>query len=178
MTSHVRAAADPMALVPGIREAVRQADRPACPRASATARRCSRSNTRHTTDVGDTGKVSSAPSRCCSPLIGLYGSDDARRDRADARNRHSPRHRCATGVDPHAADGTGTPLLGIGAAFGPRAHSSARVTSRRSCFGVHGTDPLTFASGSVVLAIAGLTASMIPALRAMRVDPVTALRQT
>jgi ABC-type lipoprotein release transport system permease subunit len=42
-------------------------------------------------------------------------------------------------------------------------------------FGVRATDPLTFVSGCVVLAIAGLTASVIPALRAMRVDPIIAL---
>jgi hypothetical protein len=45
-------------------------------------------------------------------------------------------------------------------------------------FGVTATDPLTFVSGCVVLGMAGLTASAIPALRAMRVDPISALRQT
>jgi hypothetical protein len=45
-------------------------------------------------------------------------------------------------------------------------------------FGVTATDPLTFVSGCVVLAIAGLAASVIRALRAMRVDPVIALRRT
>jgi ABC-type lipoprotein release transport system permease subunit len=44
-------------------------------------------------------------------------------------------------------------------------------------FGVTATDPLTFVSGCVVLAMAGITASVIPAVRAMRVDPVIALRR-
>lgn len=44
-------------------------------------------------------------------------------------------------------------------------------------FGVTATDPLTFVGGCVVLVIAGLTASVIPALRAMHVDPVIALRR-
>ena len=39
-------------------------------------------------------------------------------------------------------------------------------------------DPLTFAGGCVVLAIAGLAAALIPALRAMRVDPISTLRQS
>ena len=45
-------------------------------------------------------------------------------------------------------------------------------------FGVTATDLLTFVSGCVVLGLAGLIASVIPALRAMRVDPISVLRQT
>jgi ABC-type lipoprotein release transport system permease subunit len=44
-------------------------------------------------------------------------------------------------------------------------------------FGVTATDPLTFFSACVALAIAGLTAALIPALRAMHVDPIRAIRQ-
>jgi ABC-type lipoprotein release transport system permease subunit len=45
-------------------------------------------------------------------------------------------------------------------------------------FGVTATNPLTLVGGCGVLAIAGLTASVIPAIRAVRVDPISALRQT
>jgi ABC-type lipoprotein release transport system permease subunit len=45
-------------------------------------------------------------------------------------------------------------------------------------FGVTKTDPLTFLGGCGLLILAGLAASVIPALRAMRVDPVIALRQS
>jgi putative ABC transport system permease protein len=44
-------------------------------------------------------------------------------------------------------------------------------------FGVTATDPVTFVGGCALLAMAGLSASLIPALRAMRVDPITVLRQ-
>jgi ABC-type antimicrobial peptide transport system permease subunit len=43
-------------------------------------------------------------------------------------------------------------------------------------FGVGGADPVTFAGGVGILAAATLLASVIPALRAARVDPVVALR--
>jgi ABC-type lipoprotein release transport system permease subunit len=43
-------------------------------------------------------------------------------------------------------------------------------------FGVTARDPLTFAIGGGALLLVALAASGIPALRATRVEPVTALR--
>ena len=43
-------------------------------------------------------------------------------------------------------------------------------------FGISPRDPLVLVSSALVLAVIGLAASVIPALRAARVNPVTALR--
>ncbi len=72
--------------------------------------------------------------------------------------------------------GQGLRLLGTGAAIGLACALVGTRYIEAQLFGVTSTDPVTFVSGSVVIAIAGLTASVIPALRAMRVDPIIALR--
>jgi ABC-type antimicrobial peptide transport system permease subunit len=44
-------------------------------------------------------------------------------------------------------------------------------------FGVHPTDPLTFVTVSLLLVAVGLAACCFPARRAMKVEPIAALRQ-
>jgi ABC-type antimicrobial peptide transport system permease subunit len=61
-------------------------------------------------------------------------------------------------------------LLGLGAALGLSRVLSAML------FGVAPTDPLTYAAVSAVLASVALLATWIPARRASRLEPVTALR--
>ena len=47
---------------------------------------------------------------------------------------------------------------------------------RTLLFGVTQTDPLTFTLVPLLLILAALLASLIPALRALRINPITALR--
>lgn len=68
-------------------------------------------------------------------------------------------------------------LLGIGAIVGVIVALLATRYIESQLFGVTATDLLTFFVGLAVIAVSGLTASAIPALRAMRVDPVIVLRQ-
>jgi putative ABC transport system permease protein len=72
----------------------------------------------------------------------------------------------------------GLQLLGVGTAIGLTGALIATRYVEAQLFGVTATDPATFVGGCVVISIAGLAASVIPALRAMRVDPVIALRRT
>jgi predicted lysophospholipase L1 biosynthesis ABC-type transport system permease subunit len=109
--------------------------------------------------------------------LGLYGV------MAHAAAERTPEIgiRLAMGAEPPSIVtlllGQGLRLLAIGAALGLTGALFVTRYIEAQLFGVTATDPLTFISGCVVLAVAGLTASAIPALRAMRVDPVIALRQ-
>ncbi len=166
-----------MALVPGIRSALRQVDselaleRPqllgdVLDRTLGTQRMLA-------TLVGLFGAVA-----LLLAVIGLYGV------MTHAATQRTPEIgiRLAMGAQPASIltllVGQGLRLVGIGAAIGLAGALLGTQYIEAQLFGVTATDPLTFVSGCVVLAIAGLIASIIPALRTMRVDPVAALRQT
>jgi ABC-type antimicrobial peptide transport system permease subunit len=59
---------------------------------------------------------------------------------------------------------------GIAASFGLTRLLSSQL------FGVESLDPLTFTVAPLILPAVALAASCIPALRAARMDPLTALR--
>jgi len=72
--------------------------------------------------------------------------------------------------------GQGTKLALIGVATGIAAALGLSHFLSSLLYGVKPTDPLTFLGVTIVLVIVALLASYIPARRAMRVDPVIALR--
>jgi len=72
--------------------------------------------------------------------------------------------------------GEGAKLLAAGAAVGIVAGLVLVRAMQSLLYGVSTTDPLSFIGATVLLAIVALAASYIPARRAMRVDPMVALR--
>jgi len=67
-------------------------------------------------------------------------------------------------------------LAAVGIAFGLAGGLAAARLIQSLLFGVTSTDAVTFAATSALLAVTALLASYVPARRAMRVDPMIALR--
>jgi len=72
---------------------------------------------------------------------------------------------------------SGASLAGLGVAIGTAGALALTRTLQRFVWGVSTLDPLTFALVAVVLIAVSTAASVIPALRAVRLDPVSALRE-
>jgi ABC-type antimicrobial peptide transport system permease subunit len=67
-------------------------------------------------------------------------------------------------------------LVGAGLAVGiPGALALARVVQHQF-YGIAPHDPLTFVAGAILLLAIALVAAWLPAQRAMKVDPLVALR--
>lgn len=73
--------------------------------------------------------------------------------------------------------GEGALQAGIGLVIGLAASLALMRGMRSILFGIEPTDPITLASVGVSLMLVALLAVAVPAMRAMRVDPITALRQ-
>ena len=73
--------------------------------------------------------------------------------------------------------GEGAVQAAIGLILGLGASLVMMNGMRAILFGIEPTDPITLVSVGVSLMLVALLAVTVPALRAMRVDPVTALRQ-
>ena len=72
--------------------------------------------------------------------------------------------------------GEGVKMALVGVAAGMAAAFGLTRLMANQLFGVTAHDPLTFAEVAMVLMLVALVACYIPARRAMRVDPVAALR--
>ena len=70
----------------------------------------------------------------------------------------------------------GIRLTAAGIGIGALAALALTRVLQGQLYGIHATDPLTFAVTAVVLAAVALLASLLPGLRATRVDPAVALR--
>lgn len=73
--------------------------------------------------------------------------------------------------------GQGGRLVGMGIALGVAGTLALTRFLEGMLFGVSSTDMVTFAGTALVLGAVAVFASLIPAWRAARIDPVTALRQ-
>jgi len=109
-------------------------------------------------------------------MIGLYGTLAY----AVTRKTHEIGIRMALGAKPTHVLGMvlrqGVTLTVIGVAFGVIATLGATRLISSMIFGVSPYDPLTFVAVAAILSIVALLACYIPARRAMKVDPMMALR--
>jgi predicted permease len=72
--------------------------------------------------------------------------------------------------------GQGMRLVIVGLVIGAAGALASASLLAKLLFGVKGSDPVTFVGVSVVLMVAAILACYLPARRAMRVDPMVALR--
>jgi len=97
-----------------------------------------------------------------------------------ARRTHEFGIRIALGAQPkdvlRMILGESLRLVGAGILIGSLAAFGLTRILAKMLFGVGATDPVTFLSVAALLASVGLAASLIPAARATRVDPLVALR--
>ena len=176
VTLHVRAADSPLALAPGIREAVRQVD--------------SQLAVGRPELLGDVLDRTLSTQRMLATLVGLFGAVALLLAAlglygvmSNFATQRTPEIglRLALGAQPASIIRLllrqSVRLLGTGAVIGLTGAFLGTRYIESQLFGVTATDPVTFVSACVVLAIAGVTASLIPAIRAMRIDPVSALRR-
>jgi predicted permease len=70
----------------------------------------------------------------------------------------------------------GTKMAGLGVLIGLAASLLLTRLMAKMLYGVSPSDPLTFFAVAAILTLVALAASYIPARRAMRVDPIVALR--
>jgi putative ABC transport system permease protein len=70
----------------------------------------------------------------------------------------------------------GTMLAAIGIAIGGLAALALTQLMKSQLFGIGASDPLTFFAVALLLMVVAIVACYVPARRAMRIDPMTALR--
>jgi putative ABC transport system permease protein len=177
VTLHVRTTGDPLTMLPTVRKIVSDIDpRIALVRPRLLEDEFSRSLTEERTMVQFVGGLSAIALLLAA--VGLYGvMAYATRQRTTEIGV-----RLALGARPASILKMivlrGLRLVGVGAAFGMIAAFIAVRFVRGLLFGVETTDPTTWTAVVVTLTVVGLVACVVPARRAMRIDPVRALRNS
>jgi putative ABC transport system permease protein len=109
-------------------------------------------------------------------LVGVFGVVSY----SASQRRHEIGLRMALGAQPteilRLVLRQGAAIVGLGLLLGLTATLAAAKLVGHFLVGVSGTDPLTYASVTSILIIVALVACSIPAWRAMRLDPLVALR--
>jgi len=174
---HVRTEGDPMALLPPVRRIVSDVDpRIVLVRPRRLEDEFSRSLIEERTMVKFVGSLSSIALLLAA--VGLYGvMAYATRQRTTEIGV-----RLALGATPASILNMiilrGVRLVAIGAAFGLAGALVAVRFVQVLLFGVEPTDPVTWIAVSAVLMLVALVACVLPARRAMRIDPAAALRSS
>jgi putative ABC transport system permease protein len=73
--------------------------------------------------------------------------------------------------------GQGMALAAVGVAVGAAASLAAARMVSSMLYGVNAADPLTFGLAGLFLGAVALLAAWLPAFRATRIDPISALRR-
>jgi putative ABC transport system permease protein len=108
--------------------------------------------------------------------IGVYGliSNSVAQRTREIGIRVALGARTSQVVGPIVAEGMILALIGVGLGLAGAAAATRLIAT--VLFGVEPTDPLTFSAVAMLLLLVALLASYIPARRALRVDPLVALR--
>jgi predicted permease len=177
MTMLVRTAGDPLSILPAVRQAVREVD------SQLVVARPRTLDEEFSRSVGSQALMATLVSlfgglALLLAAIGLYGV----MAHAAGQRRTEIGIRLALGATPREIlrliVGDGLRLVTVGAVLGLVATLIASRAIENQLFGVRAVDPLTYGAVVAVLATVALAACLIPARRAMRLDPVVALRNT
>jgi predicted permease len=172
----VRAAGgDPLALVPSVRTAVWSVDRDQ-PITEVTTLQSSLSDSLATARFTTTLLIVFAAMALVMSAAGLYGVIAYT---VEQRTREVG-IRVALGADARAVlamvVGQGLRLVAVGMGTGLVAAMAAARVMRSVVVDISPADPLSYAGAIVVFALTALAATLVPARRALRVDPLIALR--
>jgi macrolide transport system ATP-binding/permease protein len=175
MTIYVRAAIPPASLIAGLRHAIQELE-PNLPVAGIETMTTTIGTSLYAARLGAWLLAGFGGLALLLAAIGIYGVLSF----SIARRTHEMGIRLALGA---AAPQVfllvvrdGLTLVGSGAAIGLLGGFAAARSLARFLYGVPTSDPATFAGAAAILFAVALAACIVPARRAMRVNPITALR--